>query len=160
MNVELQIADQVVVPSPKDVYELVVDYMHGDANGFSTDTYEFDPAFPVEIDELKFTLKGLNFMQHAMTKHQEASCNKMEIRDFFETLGFKSPEVDEDDEDEDDYDPYGEDPMHPDVEEFIECFSIVDTTDESYSYQAQIHKVTVFYYDEDGKKFNVDVTFN
>lgn len=55
--VELQVAEPAEVPNYRNTYELVVSYMHGDADGDTENTFTYSPD---EVDDLKINLLLLN----------------------------------------------------------------------------------------------------
>lgn len=153
MNVDLKVTSPVPVTAWTNTYELDVKYMHGDANAYTHEVNYYDAIEAEGIAALHLHLKGLHFMQHLMRKHTDGAYQKEFIIGFFENLGYPSKE-----DDDEDSDTYLDVILHPDVEEFLEWYMQRDTTDDSYEYNAIVTDVKLYYYDEAGKKFNVEVT--
>lgn len=150
MKIDLSIGSPVTVPTFKNQFELEVNYMHGDANAFNQQTEYF-----LQGDEtkLKFALQGLAFMRLKMkglvtypTRNQEEEL----IAKFFDSLGFMIPL--------NEYGDYESEVNHPEVKEFLDTWMQIDTTDESYEYNAIIDEINLFYYSNEGVKHKVFIT--
>lgn len=133
MSVEIDIGGPVADPRFESMWEVEVSYMHGDANGYSSETMYYD-----DQNEMILTLEGLAFMKKLPLGQQQIDDNKERIEAFFAEMGGSEEEA----------------------TNFTEDFHQLDTTDESYDNDAQIESIFVFWYDENGIKFHTTPSVN
>jgi len=126
--VELQVAAPAAVPNYRNTYELVVGYMHGDADGDTEQTFTYSPD---EVDDLKINLLLLNGINSGDYLAEQAA-------KILKEAGI-------------------EDPDDEIAENFGDDFYEGDMTCEGNG--AAMTGFQVFFYDHEGIKHDVNITF-
>ena len=88
IKIEFQTGKSVALPEYKDTYELVVGYMHGDADGDTQKNY-FYPNAETTMEEL--TLDAIGIM--ALTAAQGDEVENGEIAELFEAQGYSNEDA-------------------------------------------------------------------
>lgn len=130
-TVELQVGKPVTLPIYKNVYELVTDYMHGDADGYTDKTKRYDAV--TQIDRLKLDLLSLEAIDEGVLDE----CEDI-LRRLYEKLGVED--------------------VDGEIDGFRDNFYEGDNTTDG-SMAAHLDGVTLFYYDENSVKHNVVAKF-
>jgi hypothetical protein len=137
MTVKLTIGKEVELPTYKDVYEIEVGFMHGDADAYSTESCFYKPR--LQFNEMKGHLYGLAFMRTPeYSGLYDRRLEEQALEQHLSELGMDKKAIDQ----------------------FRDSFVQRDTTDGGYSTNARIDAVNIFYYDMEQKKFEVDVLVN
>jgi hypothetical protein len=88
IKIEFQTGKVVERPERKDTYELVVGYMHGDADGDTVKNYFYPNSNPT-LEELTLDVIGIM----ALTAAQGDEVENGEIAELFEAQGYASEEA-------------------------------------------------------------------
>ena len=141
MTVTMTKGQPVTEPDYRDVVFIYANYMHGDANGHSTETvfYRDDQATDIHFD-----LEGLAFLRTVCNGQYAATTEHagLMVREFFASNGFFGNHDDED------------------VDDFIEQFVVQDDHDDSYEYAATLKSVDMMAHDGLGVRHVMEVRVN
>ena len=130
--IEIQIGEiSKKVPTYFDTFEVVVDYMHGDADSFSTGKHYYASTTQ---EDLESDLLALHFVSTSpFVNIYDQKKERKAIREFFANAG----------------------KTQGDADSFIDRFIIGDVTNDNSN--AQVDGFEVFYYNDKSVKFDVTV---
>lgn len=130
--VEFIIGEPKKVQLPAIIFKINVQYMHGDADAYSDNSFFFSIK---NTNDLKRTILALNFVKTGpYTDLYDYDKARMAIREFFENHGW----------------------TNDDAESFIDNYIIGDITNDSRN-DALIKNYNVYYYDEDSLECDVKI---
>lgn len=133
MTVQMTPGELVYVPFYTDMIEIVAHYMHGDMNGYSTETVFYPDSHTADI---QYDLEGLAFIKRSGKGTHEESAEL--IRAFYESN-----------------DNFG---MEEEcIDAFVDLFNVQDSTDDAYEGGAALVRIEVFWYNDAGQKRQMKV---
>lgn len=128
-TVTITIGKALTVTTPRDVYELEVEYMHGDADAYTKETFKFPSN---RIEDLK---KSIILIEAASCYEFDVTNGRKWLRNFLvEQTGLSVADVDA----------------------FFDDFAQGDVTTD-HEYVAAFDGWSLKYYDANGVGYNVDV---
>lgn len=129
MNIELVIGDLVKPEDHPNQYELQIDYMHGDADAYSGETFYFDntPESLAGLGQIMGVLSDLCAEQTVGTFDNDTQNQANAVR----TAGLKYGMTDDQ------------------IKQMTDNFLQRDTTDSSYDSNAQFEGIELFFIDTD-----------
>ena len=134
-QIEVLIGSPVVHLIKRELFEVRVSYMHGDADAYSTEVVRY----PVEkLEPLKIALKGLHFMMDDAYQDLCQQAQRGVLIEKLEEFGFDREQIDS----------------------FTDAYVQHDTTDQSYDSDAAVDEVNVFYFDSHSIEHHVVVKIN